>query len=859
MKTKKSFTFNKLYLFAFLIPAVIMLVIFAIREIYPFGDRSFLHIDMYHQYFPFLVEFYHKLKNGESLFYSWNTGIGSNFLALYVYYLASPTNWLAIFCPEGHLMEFITYMVVIKTGLCGTTFAVYLKKHFHTDTWAILFFSTFYALSGYMAAYSWNVMWLDCIVLAPIIILALEKLVEQGDGRLYCMMLALSILSNYYLSIMICIFLVLYFIVLLAGRNPHNQDISRPLAVPIPARLQNYYVKAIIRFGVYSLLAGGIAAILLLPEVAALKFTEFSDINFPKTVKSYFSVIDMLARHCFNVTVETGLDHWPNIYCGVAAFLLLPLYIMQKKIPIREKAPKLILLAFILISYSTNVLNFIWHGLNYPDSLPARQSFLYIFLLLAMCFEAFLHIREHSGNEIMGLFLGVLAFILLCEKLITDDSFTGACFLFTGIFLICYAGLIHGYRLHQNASQILAILTFALVIAESGVNMYLTSVSTVSRSTYLANYDSYQTLTKRTMEEEDGDFFRFEKFARRTQNDAMLIGFPSASYFSSTSNALVKDFYEKYGMKSSRVYYCYDGATPITAALLANRYMLYTIDRGYDTLFSLADTEGKLYLYRNNYSLPLGFMISSDMVSSSDMATITAHHNALTGAAYDSLQPQSSDDSLEELFSQIQAGEMKNLNIIVKADVQGSVEAVKASLEKISNDEVRVRVIHGAVGAINESDVMLASTSNAIIVGFNVRPDAAARDSAARAHVDMRMYRVIYDAINEIEAAMKGMLAPKFRENVIGHAEIRQTFKVSNVGTVAGCYVTDGKIQRSCEARIVRDGIVIHEGVLASLQRFKDQVKEVASGYECGLAIEKFNDIKEGDIIEAFTMEEIPQ
>ena len=368
-------------------------------------------------------------------------------------------------------------------------------------------------------------------------------------------------------------------------------------------------------------------------------------------MKSYFSVIDMLARHCFNVTVETGLDHWPNIYCGVAAFLLLPLYIMQKKIPIREKAPKLILLAFILISYSTNVLNFIWHGLNYPDSLPARQSFLYIFLLLAMCFEAFLHIREHSGNEIMGLFLGVLAFILLCEKLITDDSFTGACFLFTGIFLICYAGLIHGYRLHQNASQILAILTFALVIAESGANMYLTSVSTVSRSTYLSNYDSYQTLTKRTMEEEDGDFFRFEKFARRTQNDAMLIGFPSASYFSSTSNALVKDFYEKYGMKSSRVYYCYDGATPITAALLANRYMLYTIDRGYDTLFSLADTEGKLYLYRNNYSLPLGFMISSDMVSSSDMATITAHHNALTGAAYDSLQPQSSDDSLEELFS----------------------------------------------------------------------------------------------------------------------------------------------------------------------------------------------------------------
>ena len=213
--------------------------------------------------------------------------------------------------------------------------------------------------------------------------------------------------------------------------------------------------------------------------------------------------------------------------------------------------------------------------------------------------------------------------------------------------------------------------------------------------------------------------------------------------------------------------------------------------------------------------------------------------------------------SLEDLFSQIQAGEMKTLNVIVKADVQGSAEAVKASLEKISNEEVRVKVIHSAVGAINESDVMLAATSGAIIVGFNVRPDNAARDSAARSKVDMRMYRVIYDCINEIEAAMKGMLAPKFKEAVIGHAEIRETYKVSKVGTVCGCYCTDGKIQRGCEVRVLRDNIVIHEGELASLRRFKDDVKEVASGYECGMQVEKFNDIKVGDVIECFVMEQI--
>ncbi len=215
--------------------------------------------------------------------------------------------------------------------------------------------------------------------------------------------------------------------------------------------------------------------------------------------------------------------------------------------------------------------------------------------------------------------------------------------------------------------------------------------------------------------------------------------------------------------------------------------------------------------------------------------------------------------SLENLFDQIKSGERKELALIVKADVQGSVEAVKASLEKLSNDEVNVRVIHGAVGAINESDVTLAAASNAIIVGFNVRPDSAARESAARQNVDMRMYRVIYDAIDEIETAMKGMLAPKYREVVLGHAEVRETYKVSSVGTVAGCYVQDGCLRRDCSVRVVRDGIVVHEGVLGSLQRFKDSVKEVKERFECGLTVEKFNDIKLGDIIEGYTMEEIPR
>ncbi len=212
--------------------------------------------------------------------------------------------------------------------------------------------------------------------------------------------------------------------------------------------------------------------------------------------------------------------------------------------------------------------------------------------------------------------------------------------------------------------------------------------------------------------------------------------------------------------------------------------------------------------------------------------------------------------TLDNLFDQLSEGDLKELNVIVKADVQGSVEAVRDSLEKLSNDEVKVRVIHGGVGAINESDVMLAQTSGAIIVGFNVRPDGVAKAAAERDGVDMRMYRVIYDCIEEIKAAMKGMLAPKFRENQLGTAEVRNVYKISNVGTVAGCYITNGKVTRACQIRVVRDGIVICEDKIASLRRFKDDVKEVAQGYECGIGLEKFADIKEGDIFEAFIMEE---
>ncbi len=574
---------------AFLLPTALMIFLFMIKGIYPFGDRSFLSGDLYHQYMPFFSELLHKVKGGESLNFSFHAGIGSNFLALFAYYLASPFHILGLITGEAHLVEFLGYIVVIKTGLCGLTACLYFQKHFHTKDFAVLLFSMFYAFSGFMAAYNYNIMWLDCIWVLPLILLGLERLVKEGKCTLYCLTLAFSIYTNYYLSIMICIFLVLYFAVLLITEKGKR-------------------LRSALNFGLYSLLAGGMAAVLLIPSVCAILQTDFGDAAFPKKIESYFSVLDMLARHCVCVYTERGLDHWPNIYCGSAVLMLIPMYLMNKKISIREKFCRLGLAGFLLISFSTNILNFIWHGLNYPDSLPARQSFLYIFLVLTMCYDAYHHLQEVEEQQILYGYLFGAGFCLFCEKFIDHEDFELGVKLLTLLFLSLYAVLLYLLRT-KRAKQVrwgIGVVALAAVLAECGANTWDTSIGTTSRSAYLEQQEDYKALYELTRGRENS-FYRVEKFTRKTKNDATLTGYPSASVFSSTLNSDVMDLYTRLGMRHSKVYYSFDGATGLTSALLNVNYMFGESDAYECGLYTRLAQSGDIVLYECNAALPFGY------------------------------------------------------------------------------------------------------------------------------------------------------------------------------------------------------------------------------------------------------------
>lgn len=592
------------YILAFIIPMIILTAIYFARGIFPFGDSTYLRSDMYHQYLPFYSELWNKIRQPGSFTYSWNIGLGINFTALYAYYLSSPVNWLIFLFPHKYLIEVMNAFIILKISAASLTFTYYICRRFNTEKIYVCLFGMFYGLSGYLSAYSWNIMWLDCIVLVPLIFLGLERLVREKKCFLYSLTLGLAILSNYYISIMICITAVIYFVFLVV-RYAKNEI--------------RWYTKTILDFAAFSLLAGGLSAVLLLPEMCALRYTVSSNITFPKTFTEYFPVLQMLSRHLMNVPVHLGLEHHPNIYCGVAVFLLFPLYIMNKKINTREKAGKITLLVIFLVAFNMNIFNFIWHGFHYPNSLPCRQGFIYVFILLTMCYDAFKDLKFYSRGELTAAFWIAIGFLLFADQFLTDEVVDFKIVYISGLFIAFYMLLVYLYRSRRIPYMFFLFLLYTGTILECALNYEETGVGITDRTYYLEDNEDIDVLLD-TADNLSDTFYRVEKYSGvRTKNDAAWHGYPSVSTFSSTANGGLTKLYRYLGMESSTNAYSYNGATYLSSALLGVKYVISDKQMIENTLLTFVAQSGSRYLYQNNYVLPFGFMVPSTFPTEWDM------------------------------------------------------------------------------------------------------------------------------------------------------------------------------------------------------------------------------------------------
>jgi len=594
-------------LLAFLIPFLICVISYAIMGIYPFGDKCILHVDMYHQYCPFFMELQEKLTSGGSLLYSWNLGLGSDFVSLFAYYLASPLNWLLMICPKGLVIEFMTLTIIIKISLCGLFFFWFLKEHFrltgldgkyrYETVLPALVFSLAYAFSGFVAAYSWNIMWMDAVALAPLIILGLERLVKKNKPALYYVSLSVAIISNFYISMIICMFLVLYFIILF-----FEQKKGKLLAVS--------------NFALYSLLAGGTAAVLLVPEAIVLSATAADGGSLPEKMEWYFGILEELTRLCtLSESVTTGAGNWPNIYCGAFCVLFVVLYVFNNRIKWQEKIPRLLIIVLFVLSFSNNYLDYIWHGFRYPNSLPGRESFLFIFMMLYLGYEAY---KKRRGTMIWHIVVAVVlcALWLVGGAYVTDAEVTDPMtIVLTGAFIGCYAiclllSKLSGRYLHK----IIFVFAIGIAVGELVLNMAVMGFYSLSRTSYLSKMEDYKVLLDMAEVDANGVFYRVEDTERKTKNDDSLYGYPSGTIFSSLMNIDVSHFYQEVYMEGGKNYYCYNGATPLVSSMLSVKYMLSDNDQGSNALRELVGNYGRHYLYENKYCLPLGFMMPEEAI-----------------------------------------------------------------------------------------------------------------------------------------------------------------------------------------------------------------------------------------------------
>ncbi|MCB6993358.1 YfhO family protein [bacterium 210820-DFI.6.37] len=596
----KRFCYHNRYIFlAFFVPFFLMLAACAAAGFYPFGENQVAVIDMYHQYFPFINELHEKLQTGGSLLYTWNGGMGTNFLSLLSYYAASPLYFFTIFVPDAYLMEAVTVIIFIKIGLAGAFMAIFLRGVYGRCDCAAVAFSTLYSLCAYVMGYYWCLMWLDTVALLPLCVLGLNRLLDRGAIKLYTLSIAALMITNYYTGGMVCIFILFYYPVLYFSQA-ERRGAAGCLRVTGKAVLCSVT-------GIF------IAAFTLLPTFLNMQSSYYIDSEMPADTVFYNPLLDILTNLLpqTQLTVREGL---PNIYCGLLSVMMLVFYLLIKEIPLRKKLLNCGLLAFLILSLNWNKLDFIWHGMHFPNQLPYRYSFVVSFLLVTLAWEAFLRFRSVSPRQVAAVAAAGTGWILMAQKFYGDEfspEFAYVCLL----LLFIYSGFLAVYRTGKQSETLMCVLLLVLTAGEmmSNTDTAVQTVSYTNRAEYFAESQDVRTLAKE-IQKKDRDFYRIEVANPLILNSPMLYNYPGVSEFSSAVSGDMSYFMERIGLEAENVKnrYNYVMTTPVANAMLGVKYI---ISRGQqvsgEPSLSLAGGEELTCLYENRYFLSAGYMADS--------------------------------------------------------------------------------------------------------------------------------------------------------------------------------------------------------------------------------------------------------
>lgn len=584
---------------AFFVPMLLMVIGFVLQRVHPFGEQQILVMDFWHQYYPFLRLLHEKLQSGGSLLYTWESGMGSNFLSMMAYYAASPLNLLTALVPEHFLREAVTVILLLKIGFAGLFFACFLKRTFHRNDFSLCIFSVMYALCSYMLGYYWNIIWLDTVALLPLVILGLLQLVRDGKYRLYVIALGLSLLTNYYIGMFTCIFAVIAYLCLCIFYLRSRQLLGRSLAM----------------LG-GSLLGGALAAVLLVPAYYALQLTYNVQNTFPTTLEFYESW-RTLAANLISYHAPTAKEGLPNLASGVLSLVLIGPFLRSGKIHIREKVCAVLVLAFLLISCNCNVLNYIWHGFHFPNMLPFRFSFLFSFAILTVAYRAFLLILDQTCK-----ILDILAMLLMSVVVfvISYGVQENQAVYWTFATMILYILiLLLGFRRIFGKNLMYAALSVVLLFEMfENTRIGTETVSTSDYASYPSMSEEVSSLLEQIEQQDDTLFYRTEMSSNYTLNDPALYGYRGLSQFSSTVNVNVTRWMHALGLPSSEAgnRYYYGGSTPATNMFSGIQYLICRSGAAKDSIQweNIAKSNAS-YAYRNRYALPVGFWTTSDLAS----------------------------------------------------------------------------------------------------------------------------------------------------------------------------------------------------------------------------------------------------